>query len=132
MMIHLHSKIKEGYTSVKSVEIVIFCFKILQGACFLDVDYFFSILKRHWNGKQEICVNWKMLMKILGKKLYLQRLIRAAMMWSDWDVPGPGLINLSWDNFSPSNHSLPSSVLGPNVLWLIDKKILKSINLAGS
>lgn len=57
-----------------------------------------------------------MLIKILGKKLYLQRLIRAAVMWSDWDVPSPGLITLFWDNFSPSNHSLPFSVLGPNVL----------------
>lgn len=44
-MIHLHSKIKEDYTIVKSVELVIFCFQILQGAYFLDVDYVFLYLK---------------------------------------------------------------------------------------
>lgn len=51
-------------------------------------------------------------MKILGKMLYLQRLIGTAVMWRDWDVVGPGLITLFWANFSALNHSLPTSVLG--------------------
>lgn len=51
-------------------------------------------------------------MRIPRSKLCLQRLMRTAMMWTGWNVVGPGLIILSRPALAPwISHSLSTSVL---------------------